>query len=379
MIDEQYIAQLHKGFPKYLSNVIDGLPFQIIHLKGGKDKPQTTPELHKAIASFLKYEQTNDHLGWVIEWEEWQSRKLGSQRWPSAITITSEEDYLHLLNKQQEVAHFKQVLQKLFGWNANIASWLSSKPHKVLELQEQWKGICAVVDYLLQHNVQRFYIRSLPVPVHTKFIQQYKGTILSLLKHFDPVRFPKTETDLESALGLQVKSCFNSIRWLDTSLAKEYTSGIEVLAVCPDSLQEVNWKVKEVWLVENETNLYLLPNRRDALAIFSKGYALHQFVNIPFFLQSDLFYWGDLDEDGFIMLHKFRQHYPRLQSVLMDEQTVKIHISEIDTVPFRFKGIKLDLLPAEAAAFKILQDCNGRIEQEKLQQAYMLQYLHKIG
>jgi hypothetical protein len=65
----------------------------------------------------------------------------------------------------------------------------------------------------------------------------------------------------------------------------------------------VQWDIRRVILVENETNLYLLPAMPFTLAVFSSGKALHLLGEIGLFGALALYYWGDLDEEGFIMLN----------------------------------------------------------------------------
>jgi hypothetical protein len=379
MIETQYFLQLEKVYPAFLSGIIRGDGFAPVTLRGGKNKPTTPAELHNAIAAFLRHEKKADQSGWEISWERWQSKTLGLQEWPSSVVVGSEADFVYLLKKEKEVALFRAVVKELLCWNPAIRTWLAERPQRVQALKDEWKGICTVVDYLLQHDVTGYYIRSLPVPVHTKFIQQNKAVIFSLLQHLDGERFPVGESSLEKALGLQEKPVLYSLRWLDPSLAERYSSGMPVIGVTPTALQAVNWPVGEVWLVENETNLYLLPERQNAMALCSKGYALRLLKEIPFFGSARLLYWGDLDEDGYLMLDQVRGYYPHVQSVLMDEATVAFHQGEMQEVPFRGMRMDLRLKAGEAAGYALLMERGGRIEQEQLQQAFVQGRLGRWG
>lgn len=372
MIEEHYLNQLKRRYKGYLSALVAGAPFEPIRLIGGKAKPSTTKELEESVRSFLRFQKTPDNPGWEINWENWTSKKLGVQQWPSEVVVTTETDMLYLLKKEKEVANFRNILQQLTSWNPKTLSWLSDHPERVLELKDKWKGICAVLDYLLQHDVSGRFIRSLPVPVHTKFIQQNSTLILALLKHLAPDRFTEEGKDLEDLLGLLRKPLLFPMRWLDISLARPHTAGMELIGVSSSILQSVSWPVKEIWLVENETNLYLLPYRPDAMALFARGNALPLLRNIPLFQQCRLLYWGDLDEDGFLMLHRFRQMYPHAESLLMNEATVKEHLNEIHTIQYRNLQIDLNLTPTERNACNILKERQGRIEQEQIRQDWML-------
>jgi hypothetical protein len=237
-----------------------------------------------------------------------------------------------------------------------------------------------VVDYFLQNDVSNYYLRSLPVPVHTKFIGQHESTILSMLKHFSPERFPFEVKSLEEALGLKSKQYLFTVRWLDINLAKFYNIDLEVMGITLSGLQQLDNNVKEIWLVENETNLYLVPNRKNALIIFSRGYAVNLLKSIPLFENVKLFYWGDLDIDGFNILHDFKKMYNHVKSVLMDIETVEYHQAEKIKIEPLSKNRILPLLNEnELKAFEHLAENKWRIEQEKLNQHYIHQYIQRLN
>ena len=63
----------------------------------------------------------------------------------------------------------------------------------------------------------------------------------------------------------------------------------------------------------------------------------------------------------------------------MDNATVLFHQNEMDTQPSIYKSRSLNnLFPDELLAFDLLASCNGRIEQERLQQAYTINILSFI-
>ncbi len=241
------------------------------------------------------YIRQPDRPGWEITWGMNKFPGLGKQKWPQLILITTEKDFLFLLQKEEEAGVFRTLVNQLVSWDYRIIEWLIANPLSVLKYSDDWKGICAVTD-ILQQDVSQYYSRNLPVNVHTKFIDSHRAIILSMLKSLDHERFPENVKDLESAAGLQKKPPLYSIRWLDKTLATRYTAVFDVLALPLVKLQEATWDIREVWLVENETNLYLLESRQNALAIFAQGYALHHLKEITFLRKAPhLFYWGDLD------------------------------------------------------------------------------------
>ncbi len=377
-----YHTQLLRYYNSYLCNLVAGKPFEPFLLREEKVKPDTTPALHAAINLFQQYEKRANGYGWVIEWKEWNSKKLGRQKWPHRILVETEDDYIRLLNKTEEVADFKAQLQVLLNWQPAIRSVLLKRPAYVLDFKKDWAAIQQVTDILLQKDVSNFYIRSIPVPVHTKFIEDSanKQLITSILKVVAPNRFSETAQTLEQTLRLKRKPYLYPLRWLDMGLSRQYMYGMELTAVTAGWLRQCTWEIKEIWLVENETNLHILPGRKDAIAIFSKGKATYSLSDIALFDRARLYYWGDLDEEGFAMLNAMRDHYPHIISVFMDEKTLLQHVAEMGKQPSLYKINQLSLLNAEEqAAFNILKYHNGRLEQEKIRQDHMADFFKKLS
>lgn len=377
MTVQAFTSQLEKQYRLLQQQCILGQSFQPVELRGGKQKPHSTVQLHEAIRQFQQYEKKPGQPGWRIEWETWNSKKLGHQRWPAIIYIDTADDLVHLLQKQGEWRAFRQQVQILLGWRLAIGPWLQQQPGQVLALQGDWPGICAVVDFLLDHPAEPYYLRTLPVPVNTKFIERHDTVLLSLLKHFQPERFAEA-TELDVALRVKQKPKMIPLRWLDTALSQQYTLGMEAMGIPLEYLRQVEWAVAEIWLVENETNLYMLPPRPGGLALCSMGKALDLLAGIPLLQKTRLLYWGDLDETGLALLSRCRSMYPHTDSVLMDAVTVQAHTAEMEIQPNPFKKQAPEQLqPHELAAFELLKEANARLEQEKLQQLYVQQTIQQ--
>jgi hypothetical protein len=372
MIEQFYITQLEKRYAGYLKAVVREEPFQAIVLRGGKNKPATTADLHQLIKLFQANEKTQHNKGWNIEWEDWFSKKLGKQQWPAEIKVTSESDFLYLIKKEKEVVAFKKQLELLLRWNANIRPWLANKTKLVLELQYAWDGVCSVVDYLLNNEVAGYYLRSIPLSVHTKFIEQHKRVIHSILHRLNSERFSSLDIDLEQALLINTKPFLFTLRWLDENLSIKYTAGMTVCAVPVNYLQSQSWSIDRIILVENETNLYLFPPLTGTLVICSYGKALHLLKEIEFLNRTKLYYWGDMDQEGFVMLNDVRNHYRHIISLFMDDQTLAHHQRELANRSGHYKQIELPWLePHEIRAYDLLLNTNEWLEQERLQQSYI--------
>ena len=371
-MSEIFKPQLFKAYDQYLKSYILGSPFERITLRGGKKRPGSTAELHDSIRYYCSLEKSADRYGWTIKWESWDSKKLGHQKWPGSINITSPEDLLFLTDKSAEFSVFSKTLAFILREKPAISQWLATSPQLVLQYREQWPGIFSVVDFLMENELSNYYLRNIPVQVHTKFIEVNKTVIWSLLQYYNPSRYSVPGQSFEEVLGIKQKSYLFNLRWLDKEMAKETMNGIEVFGLSVEELRKLQWQPDELWVVENETALYMLPDKRKGLAICSRGKALSLLKDIPFFAQTKLYYWGDLDEEGFKMLNDFRQLYRHVQSRYMDCNCITHHLQHLDIQPKFYRTENLNLLTEEeSAAFALLLQKNGRLEQEKLLQTYV--------
>lgn len=369
-----YIEQLHKKYSYVLKNIVLNKPFEPIVLRGGKNKPTNTRDLFASIELFQQYEKKEPLHGWQIEWQEWPSKRLGKQLWPALISVDSLDDFLFLVNKKEEVQQFIKTLTILKSWKPALTEWLSDKPELVLLHQPSWPEIMQVTDYLLEHDCSSYYLRNIPVPVHTKFLEKNATILLAILTKLAPDKFDAAKGSLEKVIGVKAKPVLFPLRWLDEQLALQYSDGMDVLAATVENLQIRSWQLNEIWLVENETTLYMLPQRTEALAIWSRGKAIELLAGIPWFNNATIYYWGDMDEDGFSILQQCRKLYPHVKSIFMDADCLQYHFQELDKQPAKYKEPSYNLLtPEEMAALEILFEKNGRIEQEKISHTYVLQ------
>lgn len=380
-VDPRFIADIERRYPEYLRGIIQDTPFDPIVVRNRIKEPATYREVDLAIPLFTAHLKADNKSGWEIEWKKLGGRDaktLNRQVWPVKMTIPTEEDLFYFLDKRNEVALFRKQLSALLSWNTAIKGWLLKNPAKVLLLDKVWDTMCGVVDYLLKNDVAGQYIRAVPVPAHTKFIQEYESDIYSILCFLQPERFNMLSGKLAEVLKLAGEPMFYPGRWLDPLLAQRYSSGMMIQAYVPAELKKVDWEVKYVFLVENKTNLYLLPETRNMLAIFSWGKALTLLEEIPLLANARLFYWGDLDEEGFVILDSLKSKYNHVESILMDETTIHLHQEQIITHK-AFQARTLNHLnEGEKKAYELLASGSHRLEQERLLQNYVQMVLNRL-
>ena len=131
-------------------------------------------------------------------------------------------------------------------------------------------------------------------------------------------------------------------------------------------------------ITENLMSFLTLPSLSDSFALFGKGYALQVLKSVSWLTYCPLFYWGDLDVDGFKILSQLRSYFPHTISVMMDEETfrnfeefaVPVAESNIEYLPY--------LTAEEYSLFTYLSQQKKRLEQEHISQDFANRYLQKV-
>ena len=93
-----------------------------------------------------------------------------------------------------------------------------------------------------------------------------------------------------------------------------------------------------------------------------------------------IFYWGDIDEHGFQILHQVRSYYAQTKSILMDFQTFDA-FRNFAVKGERNKAERLSMLNTEEhRLYDLLRGLvtGNRLEQEKIPQSYVNDYLSNL-
>lgn len=334
------------------------------------------------------FDYLNDVRQWQALWSHWRGRgvvqwterhwpKLGKQKLPEKIVINDPVQITRWIGEEQNWTKVTRRYQMF------IDKWPDLKPvlpgyFKVLQEYDalDFDRLFAVLGWLTEHPDSNLYIRQLPVAgIHTKWLINRKAMIAELIK---------TITGCEAdgfyrITGLRQEPTLIRIRLLDEQL-RNSMNGIGDLSVSLDYLKALDLPVERIYIVENLQTGLAFNDMPGAMVIMGLGYAIDILQDVRLFDGRPIYYWGDIDTDGFTILHRLRSYFPRAQSLLMDESTLLRHKNLWGTDE-KAKGIKdLSLLTTEE---KKLYDnlCNDRwqkklrLEQEHISWAYALEKL----
>ncbi|MFK5947719.1 MAG: DUF2220 family protein [Methylococcales bacterium] len=312
-------------------------------------------------------------------------RQLGEQKIPATLVFKTETIFLNYLSKSAESNQFKTLVQQTLEQEGLLKDWLIQFPFKLMKYADDWLQLLNICCYFKNHPRPDCYIRQLDIKgVDSKFIEQHKGILNELLsqiltkENYNADITGLSHHGFERRYGLRYDLPLIRIRILDESLAIQ---GLTDLTLTVDEFKQLNVAAKTVFIAENKINGLAFPDFPKAIVIFGLGYAVNLLADAPCLENRKLFYWGDIDTHGFAILSRLRHYYPKVKSLLMDQQTLDkfIDLSVYETLEKSEQNPLSYLTDEENSLYKELQNNLRRLEQERISFVYLELALKKLS
>jgi hypothetical protein len=370
MITAQEIRdKTNKKYISFLQSLVEQRPFEKLVIRGDKSYTKSSlPEFEKEIQQIVSQSKEKKGFGYTLEFQLVKTKFLASQNLPISIYFDTVKDFLKFLDKEKEVELFKSDVEKITNTFPELKEWVIKNPLRVITNQTEWNNILKVCEYFKQNPKPNLYIRELPIKIHTKFIERNKGVIRELLDILLTEHINSDSKEFEKRFHLKFSEPLIRFKILDKEISQKYFSGINDIAIPVSQFETLNLPIKRVLVVENKTTLYTtltLPKMEETIAIFGSGYSVFNLKNTHWFSNVELFYWGDIDVQGFEILSQFRSYFSHAQSMLMDRTTFE-EFFEQDKGTLTNISVKLKLTEEEEQLYNILRKNNWRLEQEKI-------------
>jgi hypothetical protein len=142
--------------------------------------------------------------GYSLVFETIETRKLSTQTVLKKAVFETEQDYLSFIKQKQAASRFLVNARAVYSRFPECEEWLQGNSSRLLDKENGkdenrcWEDICLCVRWFLDHPASGLYIREIPLPVHTKFIENHKNDILSLFRFLT-----KTSCDTLDELGVR--------------------------------------------------------------------------------------------------------------------------------------------------------------------------------
>ncbi len=356
----------------------DFFPLPIVGNKGRSNMP--VEALYAGMKELMDASKTKKGFGFEVELREVNTRRAGRRSMPQRIYFPTQEDYLAFLGKNTEFARFIRQVAYTGRSVPLLLPFVERQPLKLIAHLAIWPDLLKVVDFFLHHPFPDQYPRELPIEVHTKFVEQHKGILNDLLLAvLPPNALSPQEKNFEKRFGLRYDEPVVRIRTLDQNAIDDIPAFMTDLSLPVSQLQQLQVRSNVVFVVENKLTFLSFPSHTKGLVIWGKGFAVELLKNVQWLKQVPIFFWGDLDAQGFQMLHQLRGYFPQTRSLLMDLDVY--HAFAPFAVNNKSAPTAMDLsrlTDAERACYAFLcQTDKNRLEQEHISQSYLISRLQK--
>jgi hypothetical protein len=343
----------------------------------GKVKPGQVTRRFEALQNEIEilYKSSKNELGigYLIKTSGRNFRRTGSHELPDCIEFEMADDYLYFIGKRKEWKLFQQNCSLLADSFPQVTEWIVNNTLSLTLPGKNWADMIKVCQYFLVTPRPHIYLRQLPIQIHTKFIEDNTTVLQSLLDFLIPEHIRNAEQKrFAERYFLKHDEPLIRIRILDERFMIH--KDIRDISIRLSDFERTDWDCENILVAENKMNFLILPDLPSAIAIWSGGgFNISYLKNAVWLKTKRIYYWGDIDEHGFQILHQIRSYYPPTQSVLMDKETFDT-FQEFAVDGERNKADQLNNLNAEETGlynFLKTRMKNNRLEQEKISQSYV--------
>jgi hypothetical protein len=338
------------------------------------------------VRSWQGWERAHPQATLVWAEKSWTAAGVGRQLVPDRLQVSGISTLTSLTGTDRYWRGLVRRFHLLLGDTPDAA--LRSAAAAVLS---RWQDlddadlarVHAVVDWLLANPASGLTPRALPVEgVHGKWVESHRALVTRLVAVHRGDASGKAVTTLAD-LGLVER---------EPQVRMRFPSGMPGWSGVPEDVT-LTWSgaaglwpdqtpvpVTGVLMVENLETFLALPSHPGRVLLWGAGYSARRWVQLPWLVDLPVWYWGDLDADGFGILSAVRSHLPGVRSVLMDENAVRRwkHLATVDPHPDR-KNLSALTAAEDSARDLLASSGNLRIEQERILLSEAVEALTRAG
>lgn len=329
-------------------------------------------DLKKEMEELLQDSKNVKGFGYRVDLKTIETRRNGRQSLPERILFESELDYLRFIGKESEIASFRKNIELIRIEMPQLENWLVANVKRVIQNEKIWLELLKVCKFFVSTPKPNLYVRELPIKVHTKFIEQNKGILRQLLDFLIPDYINQSETHFETRFHLKYNQPFIRLNILDEEVASAIFSGLNDIAIPLSDFEKLDMPIDFVFVFENKTNFsnvynfLTLPHLKKSIAIFGQGFGAENLANASWLQSKQIFYWGDIDTHGLLILNQLRKHFPHVKTFLMDDLILMKYSDDWDNGEETHQEDLAYLNNQECKLYNFIKEKNIRLEQEKI-------------
>lgn len=333
-------------------------------------RPEETEEDWNALLSWSDYwrHPVKDSSGrplWHIDEKGKNTKSFGRQTLPVRVFIDSPKDAFALLSMNREKREFLSRLKEVDERNGALKDWFI---HYYPRIRSEgfYPLFFPIADFFKKQEEKGGYLRELSIPgVDTKFLEKHAFLVRTLWNALFPENQVDSNEEMKEKLFIkEVPTPAICARSLDDTML---FCGVRKFFLSNDEVARFNPPHRRIFITENKVNGYTFPHAKDSLILFGMGYGVLELARQAKWLEEkEVYYWGDLDSDGFNILSALRHILPHVHSFLMDRETLLAYVDRNIRDTGNTTVIPDRLTVSEKMAWKEVHDHGWRLEQERI-------------
>ena len=307
------------------------------------------------------------HPLWHVEEKRKQTASFGKQLMPVRVFIDTPEDAMALLGLTKKKKEFLAGLSAVESQMPSLRDWYLTYFVRI-SAEDFFPVTLSIARFMLEQEQREGYLREMAIPgVDTKFLENHNFLVRTLWNALFPENTAESSDELWEKLFVQkVPTPSICVRSLDEHLR---FAGVRKLFLSQDDIADFQPPHRRIFITENKVNGYTFPDAEDSLILFGMGYGVLEMAeSAPWLADKEIYYWGDLDHDGFNILSNLRKVLPemKIHSFLMDKETLLAYVDPKVKDTGNTTAIPDYLTVSEKMAWKLIHDNGWRLEQERI-------------
>jgi hypothetical protein len=336
-----------------------------LEIRSNKTLSKDFIQMSKEIAEVLGGSKDRKGFGYSVVSETIKTRQHGVQDIPKSIQFDTLDDYLKFLKKDREFNIMMENYRLIRSGLGQIESWLKKNPMAIINNSNKWPGLIKVCKWFLNDfEPDKYYLRELPISVHTKFIEENKPILKTLIDELAPDIVVPSENSFEKRYNLKYDQPVVRFRFLDRDYL--HTNKYDDLTVPIEQFAKISIDCKRVFIVENKMNFLTFPQMPLSIAIWGKGFAIEILKAVEWLHDKELYCWSDIDVQGFQMLSQLRSYFKQTKAFLMGKSMIEKYEDYIVTGTLPKSESISHLSIQELEVYEFLLNNNFRLEQERI-------------
>ncbi len=345
--------------------------------------PSSQSELIRQVQQLEDQSKIRLGYGYTVQRKVRCSRSHGENSFPDSIIVESMEDLVRMLRKTSEYTRLTFAARTLEQRLPELKKWIPRNWKRLIPIAAEIEDLIQVAEWLRAHPRPDCFPRELPLPVSTKLIESNWPLLASWLDNLLPdsaIDFGCGALNYHQRYGFRWVQLHIPVRLLDKSLKDRLSVPFGEFSLPLFEFQRFDWaiqQIRRVVIVENKINWLTFPTMPDTIAIGGIGNAITALSSCHWLESAEMFYWGDLDIEGFQILGRMRRTFPTITSLLMDMATLEEFLALAIPGNAAESPMPSGLTESEALAYDYCQVHNIRLEQERIHQSSVVAAVHR--